>query len=405
MIRRFQIEDLIVQDGSGVVFRALDTETGRMVALRRFFLFDSHGGGLKDDEKTAYDIALGRLGGLNHPALRAVICGGCDPVDGIPFIATEWIEGTALEPIVQQRPLPADAAMLLLTQALEVCELISQVLAEEAVWVETHLGTIVLGDEESGRGFTFWISPLKWLGHHGQPRGLESIIALTENIMGWKSRAVHDEAGGGLGAWLKWLRSAAPTTTLREARENLAAAIGSEPPPPAINLVSAATRQPAPKSSNVFVLAGLGLALILTGLSGWLLTRNRTLAAPPGLTSRSSDAENELLPKAEPAVVKSSRVFSPAQSALLIKEKGGVVTLEGRLAKTAPSRSGKTTYLYFSENPPAHEVRGALSAETAAGFNAAPLIGKKLRITGKVKLLKGRPEIEIANRTAIVVAE
>ena len=29
-----------------------------------------------------------------------------DPVDGIPFIATEWIEGTVLEGIIQQRPLP-----------------------------------------------------------------------------------------------------------------------------------------------------------------------------------------------------------------------------------------------------------------------------------------------------------
>ena len=90
-----------------MVFRALDTETGKTVAVRRFFPFGALGVGLKDDEKTAYNIALGRLTGLNHPALRSVICGGCDPVDGIPFIATEWIEGHVLEPIVEQQPLPA----------------------------------------------------------------------------------------------------------------------------------------------------------------------------------------------------------------------------------------------------------------------------------------------------------
>ena len=91
MTRRFQIEDLTAQDETGVVFRALDTETGATVAVRRFFPFGANGGGLSADEQSAYDIAVGRLAGLNHPAMRAVICGGCDPVDGMPFIATEWV--------------------------------------------------------------------------------------------------------------------------------------------------------------------------------------------------------------------------------------------------------------------------------------------------------------------------
>lgn len=402
MIRRFQIEDLIVQDGSGVVFRALDTETGKMVALRRFFPFGTHGGGLKEEEQTAYNIALGRMSGLNHPALRSVVCGGCDPVDGVPFIATEWIEGSTLDPIIQQRPLPADVAVLLLTQVLEVSEMLSQVLADEAVWVETELSTIVLGDEQSGRGFTFWISPLKWLGGSENPRGLESIIALTEKIMGWKGQTVNDEAGHGLGVWLRWLRKAAPTATLREARENLAAAIGTEPPPAAKNLVSAATRPPASKSSKVFVLAGLGLVLILTGFGGWQLTRNRTIPELRDLTLLPDDAA----PASQRAAVKKrGGTFTTAESELLALEKGRSVTLEGRFVKTGSSSTGKTTYLYFSENPPAKEVRGALSEKDAAGFKANPLIGKKLRITGKVKVLNDRPEIAITNRAAIEVVK
>jgi hypothetical protein len=52
-----------------------------------------------------------------------------------------------------------------------------------------------------------------------------------------------------------------------------------------------------------------------------------------------------------------------------------------------------------------NEVRVALTAEAAAGFNAAPLIGKKLRITGKVRVVKDHPEIETANRTAIETVE
>ncbi|MCU0753383.1 MAG: hypothetical protein MUC40_10260, partial [Akkermansiaceae bacterium] len=61
MHNRFQIEDLILQDATGVVFRAIDTQTGLPVAVRRFFPFGAEGGGLQPDEITAYHIAIGRL--------------------------------------------------------------------------------------------------------------------------------------------------------------------------------------------------------------------------------------------------------------------------------------------------------------------------------------------------------
>ena len=217
-----------------------------------------------------------RLADISHPALRSVICGGCDPVDGMPFIATEWVEGEPLLPFIEQGPLPAEAATELLTQALEVCELLSHVLAEEAVWVETDLQTIIVGNPDSGRGFTFWISPLKWLGGTGENRGLESIVSLTEEIMGWTGKNVSDQAARGLGGWLNWLRAPSATTSLHEARESLAAPIGAEPPAPARKLVSRATppdkkpghkpRKPSkPKAflvdqhpASPFVTAGLG---------------------------------------------------------------------------------------------------------------------------------------------------
>ena len=121
MIKRFQIEDLLVQDLSGVVFRAWDTETGQTVAVRRFFPFGANGGGLEDEEQAAYQVAVGRLAAISHPALRTVICGGCDPIDGMPFIATEWIEGARLRSFIERGPLTPAEATHLLGQALEVC--------------------------------------------------------------------------------------------------------------------------------------------------------------------------------------------------------------------------------------------------------------------------------------------
>lgn len=425
--RRFQIEDLISQDASGVVFRALDTETGRPVALRRFFPFGANGGGLLDEEQTAYNIALGRLAGLNHPALRSVISGGCDPVDGIPFIATEWIEGDLLEPILQRCPLPAEAAVELLTQALEVCELLSQVLAEEAVWVETDPQTIVLGNAESGRGFTFWISPLKWLGGNEESRGLHSIIELTEQVMGWQGMIVNDQAGRGLGAWLKWLRGA-QNPNLREVRENLAAAVGTEPPTAAKQLVAKATRPLARKSSKIAVFTGLGLAFILIGLCGWLLTRNPAalamtdLEAPHStvsvanqraeeLSAQAAQAgreRDELLAEQQAALDKQGGVFSIDQGDLLALQKGLPARLGGRIAKIESSQSGATLYLYFSQEPAANEPRAAVLLKSAPDLDRPSLeafIGKEVSLTGKVTLERGRPQITITSRSDIQLIE
>ena len=303
MIRRFKIEDLIVQDASGVIFRAIDSETGSSVALRRFFPFGAAGGGLDVEEQAAYNIAVARLSGLSHPALRAVVCGGCDPVDGIPFIATEWVDGDSLDPIVTEGPLSAEATARLVTSALEVSELLSHVLAEEAVWVETDLRTIIVGEDRGERMFTFWISPLKWLGGGSESRGLQSIVTLTEELMGWTGRIVNDEAGRGLGAWLNWLRGAASTTTLAEARQMLAASIGAEPPDPAKQLAAQATRplkRSVKKSSfKAPVLAALGLLLVVGGVVGWIMGHQREPVLPKQVSispSSSVIAEKDLVP-------------------------------------------------------------------------------------------------------------
>jgi hypothetical protein len=58
------------------------------------------------------------------------------------------------------------------------------------------------------------------------------------------------------------------------------------------------------------------------------------MAEPPDFAMRSSEAATraaepkEPLPKANDVATRSGRVFSPAESALLVKEKGRIVTLE-----------------------------------------------------------------------------
>ncbi len=445
----------MIQDSSGVVFRALDTETNKTVAVRRFFPFGADGGGLREDEQTAYTIAVGRLAGIRHPALRAVIGGGCDPVDGMPYIATEWIEGPQLESFIERGPLdPVDAANLL-SQALEVCELLSEVLAEEAIWVETSLQAIVVDAEATGRGVTFWIAPLKWLGKNDGHRGLESMITLTEEVMDWTGKTVADQAGRGLGGWLKWLRSKARTTTLHEAREMLAASVGVDPPIPVKKLVRQATRQLVvarkKKASRLPIFIGAAVPLVAIAFGGFLMIkRNSTANAalpverPPAETAatqapapatapqaaatsrsgeRSVDQMNreaaELLAGQQQLerekstrrleIQKAGNRFEVSDRELLLENKGSEVRLEGRLAEVRFSSEGKgpTLYLEFSNPTPKDEPRGyIMRKDLTAGTDLESLrkfIGKKVSLRGKVNTPNShrRPELEIKNLAAI----
>lgn len=459
MIERFQIEDLVVQDSNGVLFRALDLESGKVVALRRLLPCGPDGRGLNAEEQVDYQITVEKLSAIAHPALRSVVCGGCDPIDGMPFIATEWVEGTRLEAFLERGPLGNVEAADLLTKLLEVCELLSQVLGEEGIWVETDPMAIVVGAEGTGRGVTFWISPLKWLGKDARMRGLESVVMLTEEIKGWRGRSFGSSATGPLGEWLKWLRGHARATTLHEARQRLAAAIGNEPPVPTKSLVRHATA--AGKKTKT----GMGLALagclVLTALGGWALMRksaadkrDRGLPAPEiletgmvppsgreGLPEPADDSgrmtisapgevphsnrgfsglagatprENNQESAAKSAMQSGDiaglgEVYRPQDRELIAAQKGRAIVVEGVLEKI--SRSSKTLYLLFSTDAGRSDTRGAINIGSASADLTeealAPLVGKKIRLHGQVKIeaLHARPTIVIQERKAIEAVE
>ena len=437
MQNRFHIEELVDQDESGVVFRAVDSETGTIVAVRRFFPFGAGGGGLNEEEQAAYQIAISRLASLRHRSLRAVIAGGCDEVDNIPFIVTEWVEGRPLREALDFQPLSAEHATMLVSEALEVSELLSQVLAEEAVWVETDPSTIIIGDDESGRGFTFWISPFRWLGgDQGQPP-LAPVVTLVEEALHWKNRVISDQAGRGLGAWLKWLRSAQETAPLIEARQTLAAAVGIEPPPGPKALVAHATgkRPPLAQPSSGGIWWLVAVLAIATGGLGWWITQ-RGVSPPPGAAASADPERPAATPRPLPsprdesgearkagserrrqidefnasnaadlerataaladqraAVEKQGGVFFPTQEEALRERKKSTVQLEGVVERLDRSGEGKTIYLIFRENPGPTAPRGAVLLSrspdlTEAGLSA--LIGKKVRITGTLSENRAR---------------
>jgi hypothetical protein len=465
MNRRFQIEDLIVQDFNGVVFHAIDQETGLPAAVRRLFPFGVNGGGLDAAEQEAYLLAIDQISTVKHPALRAILLGGIDPVDDLPFLATEWVEGATLQSFVDKEPLSSGEAVYLITQALEVCGLLSQALGRESVWVETDLSTIIIGAAETGRGFTFWISPMKCIGKNDGQRGLEPLVTLVEHVLGWRGKAVLDQDGGGLGAWLKWLRLSATSTTLAMAREKLADSLHiarpSPPPSPVRRAVRQAERSTPPsklkKKSNLpailasisglGVLALGGFALIkwneskLGGESAALAateapakkekpTKKKKSAPVDPDPGPSSVPELDAIVKKEsssilggPPEQKASRraaeqkaaaagkngIFTIADSELIATQDGKQVSLVGTLVGFKTSKSGITRYLLFSEKAANGEVRGSIrDNNTQADLseeNLSELIGKKIKITGEVSIENNfgskRPNVVIEKRASI----
>ncbi len=451
MAARFHIEELVSQDSSGVIFRARDLENGTDVTVRRFFPRGMGEGGLQEEERAAFDIAVQRFTCATHPALRAVIAGGCDAVDGVPFIVSEWLEGTPIsQQLASSGPLQPRRAIDILMGALEISEVISELLAEQAVWVETDPTSIIEASGDPQRGTTFGISPFKWLGSDEERRSLKPLIQLTEDLMGWKNKLVNDQAGNGLAVWLKWLKQNAFQATLAETRENLAAATGAPPPPPTSRLVRQSTRPMVPraatvqvqmvpvqrtKASKVPLVLGLTGLLIALGIGGWIAktgevpfkkffdarnaaaqptVRKSALDYAPPLPSQADDEEEEVsaAPAAKPAPSSGSEtIYQVKDAATLKKLKDKTAVLEGKLV-SAHYNAPKNNQIFLQlEKTPDSDACGWVIMKDATGplslEELKKLEGKRVRLRGKVSLGEGaygeRPKIQITNRESITV--
>jgi hypothetical protein len=462
--RRYEIQEMLSQDAHGVVFLAVDRDSGDEVALRRFFPFGPGGGGLEGEERTAYMAALERLKGVSHPAMRTILEGGCDPVDGMPFLVTEWVEGPRLAEHLKGKPLSAGSAKALLDHALEVSLVLAGVLGEEAIWVETAPEAVILSQGQEGRGVTFWISPMRWLGQSEERQGLLPLVGLGEAAMHWQGRVISDQAGEGLGAWFKAIKADPRRWTLEEARVTLHAAqmlAGELAPPAAVHSPSMPTvALPAPVRLPVlkqessrwpWVFAAL-LVITTTGLLVWKGGRQAPAAASPVLVSTGPKATPAkaappvaaavpapAAPAADPEMDAAARVSArAAELAKEIKEYpvipsahdqvdaaqmdaqlieiggklrnqiGGKVSLTGRLFEVRDSDSGKTRYLEFgaSRDPDAVCIRYR-TREGDTGMSKEELdklVGKQVTIKGDVVAdPSGRIAIDVSTRDQITV--
>lgn len=96
---RYQLVNVIVRGARGVVYRALDTEKLRLVALKQItspeFLADAA-------EVTLWVERVRPLAELNHPALARVYEVGIE--GGVPYLTMALVEGVSLQLVAQSEP-------------------------------------------------------------------------------------------------------------------------------------------------------------------------------------------------------------------------------------------------------------------------------------------------------------
>ena len=107
-------------------------------------------------------------------------------------------------------------------------------------------------------------------------------------------------------------------------------------------------------------------------------------------------------------LVGSLAISSSAQTSTVIPDTeaaqhvGQHVTVEGVVVKVFTSKSGNT-FLNFGAAYPAETFTGWIPANTQLASNPSleSFQGKKLKITGKIELYRGKPEIRILSRDQI----
>lgn len=444
MSERYQIQDIVAQDELGVQFLALDVASGDSVGLRRFFPFGRDGGGLEEYECEEYRKGVAEMAALKHPALRSVLTGGCDPVDGYPYLVTEWIEGELLSKLLEHGEFEPDAAVAVLDRAMQLCEAISAKLGVEAMWLDTAPETVVLAERDGARGFTFGISPVRWLVECRDRRSLLPLVTLAEDLMGWRGRLVGEQAGGGLGAWIKWLRGNTQTVTVGEARRMLARMTGREPWPQDLKEVEtqaavvvaepldpAARVNPGTRTTAVQIdlppvpvpkhhWKWVAVLAVVVGLVGWWVIEHprQTAKLPTPAEAEQTQAAKRLAEINARAAVLAAQggesladaVFQAEDSRAILNEKGKRITVEGVVNRVKSSNSGARLYLEFSGDESDDVVRGRVVVASSGGDLAEEelrkWVNKRVRITGEVKIqpLSGgvsRPEVVLESGDSI----
>ena len=112
----YEIAAQIGQGGMGEVYRALDTNLGRQVAIKILPETFAH-----DRERLArFEREAKTLASLNHPNIAHIY--GFEKANGVPALTMELVDGPTLADRIAEGRIPVDEALLIANQIAEAIE-------------------------------------------------------------------------------------------------------------------------------------------------------------------------------------------------------------------------------------------------------------------------------------------
>jgi eukaryotic-like serine/threonine-protein kinase len=167
-IKRFGRYEIVAELGRGamgVVYKALDPQIGRTVAVKTVSL-----SGQEPDEEKEFRLRFNReaqaAGRLHHPGIVAIFDVGENPENGAPYIVLEYVAGESLNRILsREKKLPLDRALHL---AEEVAEALDYAHAQGVIHRDIKPGNILLTEDGHAKIADFGIAKLN-LAHFTLP--------------------------------------------------------------------------------------------------------------------------------------------------------------------------------------------------------------------------------------------
>jgi serine/threonine-protein kinase len=182
----YRITEKLGAGGQGTVYKATDERLGRTVVVK-----------VLSPELTAREVNLKRFereaqlaSSLDHPNICTIY--GLHEVDGIHFIAMQYIKGRNVREIVAGRPLPLDSALSI---AYQVADALTAAHAQGVIHRDIKAGNVMVTDEGLAKVLDFGLAKLL---EENKPEGRPG-IHLTEIGVpyGTATYAAPEQATGG----------------------------------------------------------------------------------------------------------------------------------------------------------------------------------------------------------------
>ena len=171
-LAQYRIVDKIGEGGMGVVYRAIDLDLGRQVALKVL-----HTEFMTDEERRKRFLREARTAAaVSHPNIAAIH--GVGEHEGVIFIAMELVEGRTLKRVIREDRPPVDECLRI---AIEICEGLTRAHQNGIVHRDLKPENIVMDREGRVKILDFGLAKLSDSASRGRaPRdssGLQTISA------------------------------------------------------------------------------------------------------------------------------------------------------------------------------------------------------------------------------------